>query len=243
MHSAESDGETRSYSPTWFMSFAERLDSHPRTDAEVRYLARVLPLATHRRILDVPCGRGRHATRLAALGYDVTAADVDAGVLEAARTVLGGRGRVISCDLRDLGPAGRGFDGVINLWQSFGMFDDAGDEAVLHAMARAVRPGGRVVVDIYDPDRFQPTDGVRERAHANGSIEERTSFRNHRLTVSLAYSWTRERDRFEWRLYRRPEITALAASVGLGLLEVGADFDDPAACAGGAPRAQYVFER
>ena len=40
-------------------------------------------LAPHARVLDVACGRGRHAAFLAALGHDVTGIDRDAQALDA----------------------------------------------------------------------------------------------------------------------------------------------------------------
>lgn len=232
-----------SYSRTWFETFATALDGAQRTEAEVGCLARMLPFATHRRILDVPCGRGRHATRLADLGYIVMAADRDPAAVDAARTALAGRGTAVRADLRDLGPCGGPFDAIVNLWQSFGMFDDAENEAVLRGMARRVRPGGRIVVDVYDLDRFVPATGVTTLTFPRGTVRQSTEFGDRRLRVQLQYSWSPDSDSFDWRLYRRAEFRELAAAADLTILTVGEDFDAPLLAEGGAPRAQYLMER
>ena len=63
-----------------------------RTRADVDFLRRVLPLPDFVRVLDVPCGDGRHLRALAALGYRVTGVDNDPAVAPptAASTPLAG---------------------------------------------------------------------------------------------------------------------------------------------------------
>src|SRR5260370_41564930 len=44
-----------------------------RTPVEIHHLEALLAIRPPRRILDLPCGQGRHAIELARRGYDVTA--------------------------------------------------------------------------------------------------------------------------------------------------------------------------
>ena len=56
-----------------------------RSDAEVASLVKLLELIPPLKILDLACGFGRHANRLAALGYSVTGVDYMPGFLTLAR--------------------------------------------------------------------------------------------------------------------------------------------------------------
>ncbi len=54
------------------------------------------------RILDVACGRGRHALWLAREGFGVRALDRDAGALDALRVAADGLGLALECEAIDL---------------------------------------------------------------------------------------------------------------------------------------------
>ena len=69
-------------------------------------------------------------------------------------------------DMLALGALGAGrFDAVLCLWQSFGFGDSSQNRDVLRSMGRAVRPGGRVLMDIYNSDavRSLPSSDVQTR--------------------------------------------------------------------------------
>ena len=119
------------YSERWRSVFGE-VDP-ARTERDVDFLVEVLPLPDFRRILDVPCGEGRLVRALGALGYDVLGVDGDPAVEPA-----------LVADLRELDRLPGGFDGVINMWASFGYFDAAENERVLRSLAEGLRPGGRL---------------------------------------------------------------------------------------------------
>lgn len=116
--------------------------------AEVTRLMELLELPDGAKILDCPCGQGRHAHLLAEAGYDVTGVDYSMPLLRIAKARgTGKRLRYRRGDMRSL-PAqftGR-FDAVLNLFTSFGFFDDPADDAtVIHEFARVLAPGGRLV--------------------------------------------------------------------------------------------------
>lgn len=105
----------------------------------------VLELPVGARILDCPCGQGRHAHLLAEAGYDVDAVDYSPVLLKRAKA----RGtaptlRYTRADMRTL-PAwwsGR-FDAVLNVFTSFGFFDDPNDDArVVREFSRVLKRGG-----------------------------------------------------------------------------------------------------
>ena len=67
----------------------EPLFTAVRDRAEAARLVEVLELPDNSRVLDVPCGHGRHAHLLAEAGFDVTGLDYSADLLRVARTLLG----------------------------------------------------------------------------------------------------------------------------------------------------------
>ena len=104
-------------------------------------------------VLDLGCGTGRHALRLAEAGADVTAVDFSEGMLaEAHRKAGAGRVRFVVHDLHDPLPMPAGsFDRVVSglvlehLRDLDGFFREA---------RRMLRPAGRAVVSAMHPAMF-----------------------------------------------------------------------------------------
>ncbi len=166
--------------PPWYeLAFGElypAIYSH-RDDAsarrEILALARTLGLEHGEgagqgglRVLDVCCGDGRHAVALAALGLEVWGVDLSARLLARARRRRALRGRLAQADIRALPFASGAFDLAVNLFTSFGYFEeDAENDRALREMARVVRPGGRLALDHMNREtalrRLRPRDEIR----------------------------------------------------------------------------------
>src|SRR3981081_2464520 len=83
-----------------------------RTPIEVDQIEALLQLHPPRRILDLPCGQGRHAIEFARRGYDVTGVDLSEYMLGVAREradMAGVRVRWLTGDMREALP-GQRFD-------------------------------------------------------------------------------------------------------------------------------------
>ena len=128
------------------------------TRAEVDFLVRRLSLPRGARILDVPCGYGRHAAALARRGFVVLGLDLSRAMIAEGRRRFteGPRLRLRRADMRRIAFREE-FDAVVNLYTSFGYFEPAENQAVLRRMARALKPGGRMahVVDLGGHDQFE----------------------------------------------------------------------------------------
>lgn len=142
------------------------------TDELVEALVGLLDLPAGAAILDVACGFGRVAGRLHRCGYEVTGLDLSTRQLELAEERNPGP-RYVRRDMRTP-PAGP-FDAVVNIFSSFGYFDEREDDLeALHAWWRVLRPGGQLVMELMHRDRAaamfgkqQPPlspDGLRETA-------------------------------------------------------------------------------
>lgn len=114
----------------------------------VSRLIDLLALPTGARILDVPCGQGRHAHLLAEAGFDVDGLDYSRHLIALAKQRgVGPALRYRRGDMRRLPDAWTGrFDAVVNLFTSFGFFADPADDArVVREFARVLVPGGTLV--------------------------------------------------------------------------------------------------
>ena len=119
------------------------------TKVEAEFISELLRLTPGARILDAPCGEGRIARELAAKGYQLTGVDIAEEFLAAARSAAKERNLIMDfevADARSLSFRGD-FDGAVCWGNSFGYFDDAGNTGLLQSLARALRPGGRLVLD------------------------------------------------------------------------------------------------
>ena len=88
-----------------YLHFSEDMLTDERSDMEVELIVRLLGLQPGMRVLDVPCGHGRIANRLAALGCEVVGVDSNASFLDVARQA-GGPVDYRLADMRKLTPDG-----------------------------------------------------------------------------------------------------------------------------------------
>ena len=114
--------------------------------------------------LDLCCGPGRCSIALAKKGFTVTGVDKTKYLLDKARTSARAAGlkiEWIQADMRDFVRADA-FDLVLNMFTSFGYFDDRGEDlAVLQNILASLRAGGVCLLELLGKERLakilQPT--------------------------------------------------------------------------------------
>lgn len=119
------------------------------TASEVDFVESRLGLTPRSRILDVPCGSGRHTLALAARGHVAVGVDISGEAIDHARRAATAAGldvELIVAEMREV-PLDRSFDAAICMGNSFGYLDLDGLREFVAALAAAVRPGGGLVVD------------------------------------------------------------------------------------------------
>ncbi len=131
------------------VDFWLRVPTEEQTRGEADFIEKVLQLGPRARVLDVPCGGGRHSLELAARGYELTGVDLSTDFLKAARTQAAQRQTPVAWEQREMGdlPWHGEFDGAFCFGNSFGYQDDAGNARFLVAVSRALKPKARFVMD------------------------------------------------------------------------------------------------
>lgn len=124
-------------------------------------------------VLDLPCGPGRHSVPMARIGHRVTAVDITPSYLDEVRSRIeeGFSLDVVQADMREfVRPAA--FDLILNLYHSFGYFDDPEDDRrVLRNMAASLRPGGVLVMDLMAQEVLaRDLEPVNERLLEDGTL-------------------------------------------------------------------------
>lgn len=228
--------------PEWFRTFFDHdyIDRYARatdeavTQLEVDGLIQALELEPPARVLDLACGYGRHAVVLARLGYEVTGFDLSFDLLAEAELRAQGAGarvRLMEGDMRKL-PFVHEFDVVVNLFTSFGFFDDERDSRrVMEGIHAALDEGGRLLVDVINRDAilrdFQPR---LWRETDDGYVLSENDYdpARSRLTgkqVHVSTSGRVAESSFSLRLYSMHELRALIEAAGFEVEVVYGGFD------------------
>jgi len=202
------------------------------TDRQVAALVKILALDEPRDILDLACGFGRHTNRLAALGQRMTGVDLMPGFLDLARKDA--QTRCVNVDYR-LGDMRQiefqdEFDCVLMLFTVFGYFRDDENLDVLKRVWRALRPGGRFVLDIQNRDslvrRLLPS--IVTEKEGNLMIDRNTfdCLTGQLVTQRIVIRDGVRRDKpFFVRLYAFTEMRALLEQAGMAVYQAFGDWD------------------
>lgn len=192
---------------------------------EVAATLNLLGLPLGSRVLDLPCGWGRHTNLLGEAGQDVFGADLSATFLARASRDGRARGltpRVAAADMRQLPFRDASFDAVVNLYSSLGLFlDDGEDVRVLAEVRRVLAPGGRFLVETMHRD-----DVVRSFAGRDGwllpdgtEVRVRRRFDPVRGISYESLRWRRRRGkgqkRSAFRVRTATELAGLLRAAGL----------------------------
>lgn len=148
-------------SPSWFENWFDTPYYHAlyksRDEEEAaRFLGLLLEklaLPAQSRVLDLACGKGRHALFLSQQGFDVLGVDLSENSISEAKKLESAYLHFQVGDMRV--PQGNlGFDAVFNLFTSFGYFETT-DENVktLQAIHQSLKPEGLLVIDFMNSEK------------------------------------------------------------------------------------------
>ena len=230
--------------PPWYTKFfdenypkvyQERL-SEDVTAREVTFVERALGLKEGDRVLDLACGQGRHAVALAQRGMVVTAQDLTGEYLRDARYAAAAAGveiETVHSDMREV-PFTDEFDSVINMFTSFGYLESEDEDMkVLYAIANALKPDGRLLMDLLNREWVISNYIQKEwRSDAGGNLilEDReldlvTGRNRVSFTIVTPEGARSDLPGHDIRLYTLTELGKMLDEAGLLLSAVYGDFD------------------
>lgn len=153
--------EQKEWFASWFDTPYYHLLYQNRSEDEakafIERLVDFLRLQPQTSVLDLACGKGRHARTLHALGLQVLGTDLSSQSINFAQNSASEGLRFQVHDMRETLPNER-FGAVFNLFTSFGYFDDTSDnQRVIDAIAEMLLPNGILVIDFLNAQRVRDT--------------------------------------------------------------------------------------
>lgn len=153
----------------------------------MKNLVSLLKLPLNSEILDLACGKGRHAKYLNELGYKVTGLDLSPKSIAFAKQFENSSLHFEEHDMST--PYPKKFDAVFNLFTSFGYFSDEEDNLrTIKAIKSELKPNGYAVIDFLNvefikkhlvPKETKTVDGISfniKRSINNGFIFKNIKF-------------------------------------------------------------------
>lgn len=225
----------RGYFDEAWLALHEDLFPEAESRLEVGAIRELLGLAHAERVLDLPCGWGRHTAIFPEAGLETYGADLSPALLARARAELTAHGapvRLAACDMRALPFADGSFDAVVNVFTSLGLFlEDEEDLRALAEMRRVLVPGGRLLLESMHRDDLVAAYAARDAWALPDGTEVRVRRRFDPVT-GISYErlvWRRGEERGEkrhaLRLRTATEIRDLVLSAGFRDLAFYGDWD------------------
>lgn len=127
----------------------------------MKKLTSFLQLEKKSEILDLACGKGRHAKYLNKIGYDVTGVDLSPSSIEYAKQF---ENEHLQFEVHDMClPFPKKFNAVFNLFTSFGYFEKESDNLrTIKSIKEELKPDGYGVIDFLNTNyvikNLKPTE-------------------------------------------------------------------------------------
>ncbi|MCL9804556.1 class I SAM-dependent methyltransferase [Flavobacterium amniphilum] len=189
--SENNSSQATNWFETWFDSPYYHILYKDRDDTEAQLfmdnLTHYLNLPEEAKILDLACGKGRHAIYLNQLGYDVTGVDLAENSIKEASKASNDTLRFRVHDMRV--QTEEKYDAVFNLFTSFGYFENEEDNfKTLLAIKNSLTEYGFAVIDFMNanyvidnlvPEEVKNVDGIDfhiKRYVADGHIHKEINF-------------------------------------------------------------------
>jgi SAM-dependent methyltransferase len=219
-----------SWFANWFDSTYYHLLYEHRDEAEAAAFINALVVHLEpkkgSRMLDLGCGKGRHAQQLAQKGFEVVGLDLSEQSILAARTMENDNLSFFTQDMRRPYTANY-FDYVFSFFTSFGYFEtEAEDQAVFDSVAKNLKKSGTFVLDFMNAERVIRTlvpNG--EKTGRNAQTKEKVHFtwqkrvENGFIYKKIDFKTATQHHSFEERVraFTLAEMESLAANAGLKL--------------------------
>lgn len=209
-----------------YLYFHDDILSDERTLRECDFMLQELGLSEDSTVLDLACGHGRHANALAHRGCKLTAWDINQDFIQMAKKQAVEKGvevdyqcrNILTLDNQDT------FDGILLLFNTLGFFSREQAQDLLCRVADALKPGGRLFLDIKNRDHISkeivPFSLVEK---GENMMIDRLSFDPKTGTTLNQRTYIKDGQRFEapfsMTLFNYTDIERMAKIAGLSILK------------------------
>ncbi|MGI5350525.1 class I SAM-dependent DNA methyltransferase [Streptomyces sp. CA-250714] len=211
---------------------ADFYDTATRADDYDRWVALYRKLidrhgAPGRELVDLGCGTGKAALRLAAAGFTVTGIDLSPEMVRVAAAKPGaGQVRFLAGDLRELPRVGR-FDVGVTLGEPLNYLADENELlAAFSGVARLLRPGGLFIFDVNTTGFYRRLAEITSVTEEEGVVTVQRGVPSPRqaeatdLHVDLfatvdGVTWRRTSTLHSFSYFSPPQVEGLLARAGL----------------------------
>ncbi len=158
----------------WFDSpYYHQLYSHRDENEAEYFLSRLiteLDIREKSKVLDLACGKGRHAIFLEKKGLDVTGVDLSPNNIKEANLCINANLRFYEADMRAI-LSDKKFNYIFNLFTSFGYFEDDTDNLkVLQSVYTMLEKDGIFILDFLNATKLKGELCVEESKKINGIL-------------------------------------------------------------------------
>lgn len=255
----DSTGEVKKKKRLWFEDLFN--DDYARTlpklkasylEREVRFIEDALGCDKGAKILDLGCGPGEQAVALATRGYEVMGIDLSLAMLARAADEAAEKNQRINFlqgDMREL-TFDDAFDGIYCWGTTFGYFDDPKNAEVIQKIHKALRRGGRFLLDVVNRDYIAARMPSMVWFEGEGCVcmdEAQLSGITSRLHVKRTMMMEDGRQReieYSIRLYALHELGKVLHDNGFRVAEASGDTSTPGKYFGSeSPRILILAEK
>jgi len=153
-------------SPYYDLLYRER--DQKEADMFVKKLVDFLKPAKNSFMLDLACGKGRHAIALSKMGFTVTGVDLSEKNITEAKKHEAGNLDFFVHDMRKPYMANY-YDYIFNLFTSFGYFDNSRENsAIVNHIYNALKPSGVFVLDFVNIEKVSQCISDSEKKEIDG---------------------------------------------------------------------------
>lgn len=163
--------------------------NHTEAEQFINKLVAFLKPASNCQMIDLACGKGRHAIYLNQLGYEIKGVDLSQQSIEAAKQFQSNSLTFEVKDLRQLNYQAQ-FDLALNLFTSFGYFDSLTvNVQVLEGIYQSLKPNGLLLIDFFNCKTVLENLVPSETKHLSGiqfHIEKK--LQNHTIVKDIRFT-------------------------------------------------------
>lgn len=221
---------TKNWYASWFdtpfyhILYKDR--DHTEAERFMYNLTEYLNIPEQGKILDLACGKGRHAIYLNQIGYDVIGADLSENSINHAKQF---ENDTLHFKVHNMcQPFGETFDAVFNLFTSFGYFENEADNlATIKAIKANLNDSGFGVIDFLNTD-FVIENLVAEDIKTVDGINflQKRRVENGYIIKDISFTFEEEDYQFQERVkaFSLTDFEALFEQAGVYLLDVFGDY-------------------